>query len=90
MKVRCFQKHNFISDPAPAYNGKQPGDPKKLVSVVLDVVREEGVALGKEIPFALPVGSDCFTVVQSTLNRTCKVLKDWEDIIKGTGFSNGN
>ncbi|KAK0194698.1 hypothetical protein F5146DRAFT_1135449 [Armillaria mellea] len=49
-----------------AYDGKQPGDPKKGVLVMLDVVREEGVAQGKEFPKSLLLGSDCFKAGSDT------------------------
>ncbi|GJJ15055.1 hypothetical protein Clacol_009330 [Clathrus columnatus] len=78
--------HNALE----AYNGKQPGDPKKLASVVLDVVRKEGVAEGRDIPVSLPLGSDCFEGVRSTLEKTTKVLNEWEDVIKGTDFPKDN
>jgi hypothetical protein len=32
----------------------QPGDVEKAVSIILDLVRREGVATGKEIPFRPP------------------------------------
>lgn len=73
-----------------AYSGKQLGDPKKLVSVVLDFVRQEGVAQGREIPLTLPLGGDCLGVVRNTLSRTTKTLEDWEDVIQGTAFSDEN
>ena len=71
---------------AAAYDGHQLGDPEKLVQVVLDVVRGEGVALGRELPLSLPLGSDTFNTIQETLCRTDKVLEDWEDVIKSTDF----
>ena len=69
-----------------AYNNKQPGDPRKLVQVILDVVRAEGVAEGRTAPLGLPLGSDCFAVVKETLARTANVLTEWEDVIKSTDF----
>ena len=74
---------------ATAYNGKQPGDPKKLVQVILDVVRGEGVAQGRELPLGLPLGSDCYSAINDTLARTASVLNQWEDVIKGTDFPKG-
>lgn len=69
-----------------AYNGKQPGDPKKGVQVMLDVVRGEGVAQGKEFPNSLLLGSDCFEGVQDQIQGYLKLQKEWEDVSKSTDF----
>jgi len=72
-----------------AYNGKQPGDPKKLVEVMLDVIRQEGVAEGRDLPLGLPLGSDCFGVIKESIAKTDKVLTEWESVIKSTDFPKG-
>ncbi|KAF8574246.1 short-chain oxidoreductase [Ramaria rubella] len=72
-----------------AYNGKQPGDPKKLVQVIIDVVRGEGMADGRDIPLGLPLGSDCYDVIKATIDRTSNVLEQWEDVIRSTDFPKG-
>ena len=74
---------------ATAYNGKQPGDPKKLVQVILDVVRGEGVTQGRELPLGLPLGNDCYSTINNTLARTANVLNQRENVIKGTDFPKG-
>jgi len=76
---------SFIS----AYNNKQPGDPRKLVEVMLDIVRGEGVAEGKEIPLSLPLGSDALATVKETLQRTENILNEWESVIRSTDFPKG-
>jgi hypothetical protein len=60
------------------------------VEVILDLVRGEGVAQGREIPISLPLGSDCLNVVKETLSRTDKVLAEWDDVIKSTDFPKGS
>ncbi|KIJ45977.1 hypothetical protein M422DRAFT_29420 [Sphaerobolus stellatus SS14] len=70
-----------------AFNNNQPGDAKKFVQVMLDVIRGEGVAQGREIPDNLPLGTDCLTVVKQSLAKTNKVIADWEDVIKSTDFT---
>ncbi|KAF8531147.1 short-chain oxidoreductase [Gautieria morchelliformis] len=77
------------NDALVAYNGRQPGDPKKLVQVILDVVRVEGVAQGRETPLGLPLGSDSANVIKDTLGRTANILEQWEDVIKSTDFPQG-
>ncbi|KAL4248327.1 Short-chain Dehydrogenase/Reductase (SDR) [Abortiporus biennis] len=39
-----------------AYNGKQPGDPKKAVEVIIDVVKGEGFAKDKKSPTVVALG----------------------------------
>ncbi|KAF9028702.1 hypothetical protein BDZ89DRAFT_1133490 [Hymenopellis radicata] len=64
----------------------QPGDSKKGVKVILDVVRGEGVATGKSVPSTMLVGSDSFDVVQGELRRVNKFQTDsWVDL-KEYGF----
>lgn len=62
----------------------QPGDPIKLVNIILDLVRKEGIAEGKEVPFRLPLGIDCFDDVKAKCEETLKLLHDWEHVIRST------
>ena len=62
----------------------QPGDPVKLVEIILDVVRQEGVAEGREIPFRLPLGIDCYDDIKTKCEETLKMLKEWESTIRST------
>jgi NAD(P)-dependent dehydrogenase (short-subunit alcohol dehydrogenase family) len=63
---------------------KQPGDPVKLVEIVLDLVRREGVAEGKEVPFRLPLGADCYEEIKSKVEETLKMLDEWGPVTKST------
>jgi hypothetical protein len=62
----------------------QPGDPVKLVEIVVDLVRREGDAQGREVPFRLPLGIDCFDDVKAKCEETLKLLEDWKDVIRST------
>lgn len=62
----------------------QPGDPVKFVNIVLDLVRQEGVADGKEVPFRFPVGVDCFDDIKQKCEDTLKTLEEWKDVIRST------
>ena len=62
----------------------QPGDPSKAVEIILDLVRKEGIAEGKEIPFRLPLGKDAFNIFKAKIEGTGKVLEEWADVIQGT------
>ncbi|PVI01290.1 NAD(P)-binding protein [Periconia macrospinosa] len=63
---------------------KQPGDPAKLVEIVLDLVREEGVAQGIEVPFRLPLGFDCYTDVKEKCEATLATLETWRNVATST------
>jgi len=65
----------------------QPGDPRKLVKIILDVVRQEGVASGKGVPLRLPLGNDVYTDMKAKCEETLKLLMDWEAVIQSTDYS---
>lgn len=65
-------------------NGNQPGDPQKAVTIMIDVVKSEGVAEGKELPARLPLGSDIFEKLIVKHTQGLEVLKEWGELIKGT------
>ncbi|CAI6331460.1 unnamed protein product [Periconia digitata] len=62
----------------------QPGDPVKLVEIVLDLVRGEGVAQGMEVPFRLPLGVDCYTDVKEKCEATLATLETWKNVTRST------
>ena len=63
---------------------KQPGDPGKLVDVVVDLVKGEGIAEGRELPLRLPLGSDCYGLVKGKCEEMLGVLEQWKEVIKST------
>lgn len=67
-----------------AEDGRQPGDVAKGVKVIVDLVRGEGVATGREVPFRIPLGSDCLETVKETCEETLRVLGGWEEVIRST------
>ena len=62
----------------------QPGDPVKLVEIILDLVRQEGIAEGREVPLRLPLGIDCYDDIKAKCEETLKVLREWEDVCRST------
>jgi hypothetical protein len=62
----------------------QPGDPEKFVKIILDMVRQEGIAEGREIPFRLPLGTDCYDDIKAKCEETLKLLNEWEITIRST------
>jgi hypothetical protein len=64
----------------------QPGDPVKLVGIILDLVRGEGVAEGREVPFRLPLGSDCYEDLKAKCEETLRLLEEWGPVIRSTDY----
>lgn len=67
-------------------SGHQPGNIEKGVSVVIDLVKGEGVAQGKETPSRMPLGVDAFDGIKAKCEQTLKLLIEWESIIKDTNY----
>jgi NAD(P)-dependent dehydrogenase (short-subunit alcohol dehydrogenase family) len=65
---------------------KQPGDVRKGVSVVVDLVRKEGLAKDREVPFRMPLGTDCYETIKEECEETLRMLHQWEVVIKATDF----
>jgi len=62
--------------------GKQPGDPAKAMKIVVDVVRGEGVAVGREWPLYLVLGEDAEQDVRNKCMKVFKHLDEWQDVIR--------
>ncbi|KAF1975729.1 NAD(P)-binding protein [Bimuria novae-zelandiae CBS 107.79] len=67
-------------------DGNQPGDPQKGVEVMIDFVREEGVAKGRVLPERLPLGSDCLSTLRKRAVEDLNTCNEWEDVIRGTDY----
>lgn len=67
-------------------NGAQPGDPKKAVELIIDMVRSEGQAKDKKVPLRLPLGSDALASVRAKCMETMKACDEWESAIKDTDY----
>ncbi|KAF8918439.1 NAD-P-binding protein [Mucidula mucida] len=65
-------------------DGNQPGDTVKLVEIIVDVVKGEGVAKGKTIPRSLQIGTDCYNGVKQDLTERLEILEAWKDISTST------
>jgi hypothetical protein len=67
-------------------NQTQRGDPAKAVDIIIDLVKKEGCAADREIPFRLPLGTDCYDTIKEKAEATLKLLQDWESVIKNTDY----
>ena len=65
-------------------NGKEPGDPKNAVERMIDVVKGDGLAKGKDFPVRMPLGSDGLQMVQDKCLATWKLCEEWEGLITST------
>ncbi|PLB49775.1 NAD(P)-binding protein [Aspergillus steynii IBT 23096] len=95
------QNSNFVETKIPDYeeitnatfsafrgtHGKQVGDPVKAVARVIDVIRGENGAAGKEWPKELVLGSDAIEAIRTKCQNTLKMLQEWEDFSTGTDIS---
>ena len=64
----------------------QPGDTQKAVEVIVDLIRKEGCATEKDVPFRFPLGTDCYDTIKEKCTETLKLLEDWEFVIKSTDY----
>ena len=72
-----------------ATNNNQPGDPRKLVERIIDVVKSEGMAEGKAIPKRLPIGRDAMGAIKKKCEDTLKLCESWEALITSTDLEDG-
>lgn len=63
------------------YDNKQPGDIKKGVKVIVDVLSGDS---GREIPMRLVIGTDAYGMIKAKCEETIKVLEEWKDLTTST------
>lgn len=68
-------------------DGNQPGDPRKAVDIVVDLVHGDGVAVGKSWPLRLPLGPDGLQAVRENSRNKLALCDEWESIVGATNFS---
>ncbi|KAH7071109.1 oxidoreductase,short chain dehydrogenase-like protein [Paraphoma chrysanthemicola] len=65
------------------YDGLQPGDPQKAVERVVDTIKGEGLAKGKELPPTLYLGGDVIAQAKKRFEDQLALIKEWEDVGSG-------
>lgn len=65
---------------------QQPGDPVKGVQRIIDTVKGENDAAGKEFPVSLALGSDAVEQIRKKCNETLKLLGEWESVSSNTSY----
>lgn len=66
--------------------GNQPDDPKSCVERIVDVVKSEGLAAGKPVPTAIPLGSDAYLTVKKRAEAVLKMCEEWEVVSRSIDF----
>ena len=66
--------------------GTQPGDPRKGVERIIDVVKGEGIAKGRKMPERLPLGRDALKGIREKCEETLRLCDEWEDLISSTDY----
>ena len=67
-------------------DGTQPGDPKKGVERMIDVLKSEGMAKGRGVPLRIPIGSDACQMTREAAMASLKVCDDWAALSTSTDF----
>jgi NAD(P)-dependent dehydrogenase (short-subunit alcohol dehydrogenase family) len=67
-----------------AESGRQPGDPAKLAQIVVDVVKEEGVAEGRRMPERLLLGRDCVGEFEGKVGSLVGEIEGWREVAFST------
>lgn len=67
-------------------NGKQVGDPKKGVNIIIDVIKGANGAAAQEWPSSLLLGSDAVDLVRKKCENTLREIDEWENLSKSTDF----
>ncbi|PWN47422.1 NAD(P)-binding protein [Violaceomyces palustris] len=70
-----------------SYDNKQPGDIRKGVEVMIDVVLGEGFAKGKKIPVRLPLGPDAVASLRARAEKDLAICKEWEEFVGSTNHT---
>ena len=66
--------------------GKERGDPAKAMELLVDVVRGEGSARGREWPMWLFMGQDAYRDVRGKCDAVLRTLDAWEDVSTNLEF----
>lgn len=69
------------------YNGQQTGDPEKGAARIIDLVKGEGLAKGKEFPHSLYLGPDCVDAAIKQAEDNLKLLNEWKEFSSNTDHS---
>ena len=76
--------YNEIQIALRAFHGNQRGDAKKAVERMVDVLKSEGMAVGRTMPARMPLGPDALAGVRAKCEATLRICDEWEGLIRST------
>ena len=53
---------------------------------MINVIKSEGIAAGKDFPTVVALGSDCYEDVKAACHHTLQTLEAWKDVTVSTDF----
>lgn len=68
-------------------NGKQRGDPKKGVKVMIEYVLGKGAASGRARPPVIALGVDGYEIAKKACEDTLERLEEWKEMSCSTDFA---
>ena len=83
LREKCVSKFKAVAAQA-------TGDPDKAMNVLVDAVRGEGKAKGRELPLYLMLGNITYDHVREHCARLLEDMNKWEDIAKDLDFDMEN
>ncbi|KAJ4487889.1 NAD-P-binding protein [Lentinula aciculospora] len=84
LRAACVQRFQGIA-------GHEPGDPVRAMEALVDVVRGEGVAVGKKWPepgASLLLGNDAERDFYKRYNKLKAAVSEWSDVIRSMWYTN--
>lgn len=66
--------------------GKERGDPARAMELLVDVVKGEGRAAGREWPLWLVLGRDAYVDVRAKCAKILETMEKWEDVATDLEF----
>lgn len=67
-------------------DGRQHGDPRKLVRTVIHAVKGQGMFDGREVPLRLPLGRDSVAEMEVKYSGILRTMMEWKGVVDGTDF----
>ncbi|KAI0008236.1 hypothetical protein F4779DRAFT_457779 [Xylariaceae sp. FL0662B] len=65
---------------------KQPGDPKKGVKVMVDVIKGERVSKEKPAPERMPLDTDMLEYIRGKCEDSLAICEEWDQVSRSTDF----
>lgn len=57
------------------------------MNTIIDVIKREGVAQGKEVPSGFALGADCYETIKAHCDKTLTRLDAWKEVTLSTDYS---